>query len=70
MNNNDLLRYKNLFLSARQELSTGKSLVDSIPPQVIFAGTRSTWPPVKLTLPRRSGFNRRAASSYVPLRMT
>jgi DnaK suppressor protein len=30
MNKNDLLRYKNLLLSKRQELSTGKSLVDSI----------------------------------------
>ena len=30
MNNSDLLRYKNLLLSKRQELSTGKSLVDSI----------------------------------------
>ena len=30
MNNSDLLRYKNLLLSRRQELSTGKSLVDSI----------------------------------------
>jgi DnaK suppressor protein len=31
MNKSDLLRYKNLLLSKRQELSTGKSLVDSIP---------------------------------------
>jgi DnaK suppressor protein len=31
MNNSDLLRYKNLLLSKRQELSTGKSLADSIP---------------------------------------
>ena len=31
MNNSDLLRCKNLLLSKRQELSTGKSLVDSIP---------------------------------------
>jgi DnaK suppressor protein len=30
MNNSDLLRYKNLLLSKRQELSTGKSLADSI----------------------------------------
>ena len=30
MNKSDLLRYKNLLLSKRQELSTGKSLVDSI----------------------------------------
>ena len=30
MNNRDLLRYKNLLLSKRQELTTGKSLVDSI----------------------------------------
>jgi len=30
MNNSDLLRYKNLLLSKRQELSDGKSLVDSI----------------------------------------
>ena len=31
MNNSDLLRYKNLLLSKRQELSTGKSLADSAP---------------------------------------
>ena len=31
MNKSDMLRYKNLLLSKRQELSTGKSLVDSIP---------------------------------------
>jgi DnaK suppressor protein len=31
MNKNDLLRYKDLLLSKRQELSTRKSLVDSIP---------------------------------------
>jgi DnaK suppressor protein len=31
MNNSDLLRYKNILLSKRQELSTGKSLADSIP---------------------------------------
>jgi DnaK suppressor protein len=31
MNKSDLLRYKNLLLSKRQELSTGKSLVDSNP---------------------------------------
>ena len=31
MNNSDLLRYKNLLLSKRQELSTGKSLADSVP---------------------------------------
>jgi len=31
MNNSDLLRYKNLLLSKRQELSTGKSLVGLIP---------------------------------------
>ncbi len=31
MNNSDLVRYKNLLLSKRQELSTGKSLADSIP---------------------------------------
>jgi DnaK suppressor protein len=31
MNKSDLLRYKNLLLSKRQELSTGRSLVDSIP---------------------------------------
>jgi DnaK suppressor protein len=30
MNKSDLLRYKNLLLSKRQELSNGKSLVDSI----------------------------------------
>jgi len=30
MNDSDLLHYKNLLLSKRQELSTGKSLVDSI----------------------------------------
>jgi DnaK suppressor protein len=30
MDNSDLLRYKNLLLSKRQELSTGRSLVDSI----------------------------------------
>jgi hypothetical protein len=30
MNKSDLLRYKNLLLSKLQELSTGKSLVDSI----------------------------------------
>ena len=30
MNKSDLLRYKNLLLSKRQELSTRKSLVDSI----------------------------------------
>ncbi|MGD0460107.1 MAG: TraR/DksA family transcriptional regulator [Terriglobia bacterium] len=30
MNKSDLLRYKNLLLSKRQELTTGKSLVDSI----------------------------------------
>jgi DnaK suppressor protein len=30
MNKIDLLRYKNLLLSKRQELSAGKSLVDSI----------------------------------------
>jgi len=30
MDKSDLLRYKNLLLSKRQELSTGKSLVDSI----------------------------------------
>jgi DnaK suppressor protein len=30
MNKRDLLRYKNLLLSKRQELSTGKSLADSI----------------------------------------
>ncbi len=30
MDNSDLLRYKNLLLSKRQELSTGKSLVNSI----------------------------------------
>jgi RNA polymerase-binding transcription factor DksA len=31
INKSDLLRYKNLLLSKRQELSTGESLVDSIP---------------------------------------
>ncbi len=31
MNNSDLLRYKNLLLSKRQELSTGARLVDSLP---------------------------------------
>jgi DnaK suppressor protein len=31
MNKSDLLRYKNLLLSKRQELSTGKSLVDLNP---------------------------------------
>jgi len=31
MNKSDLLRYKNLLLSKRQELSAGKRLVDSIP---------------------------------------
>ena len=31
MNKSSLLRYKNLLLSKRQELSTGKSLVDLIP---------------------------------------
>ena len=31
MNNSDLLRYKNLLLSKQQELSTGKSLAESIP---------------------------------------
>jgi DnaK suppressor protein len=31
MNKRDLLCYKNLLLSKRQELSTGKSLTDSIP---------------------------------------
>jgi DnaK suppressor protein len=31
MNKSDLLRYKNLLLSKWQELSTGRSLVDSIP---------------------------------------
>ena len=31
MNKRDQLRYKNLLLSKRQELSTGKSLTDSIP---------------------------------------
>jgi DnaK suppressor protein len=31
MNVSDMLRYKNLLLSKRQELSNGKSLVDSIP---------------------------------------
>ena len=30
MNNSDLLRYKNLLVSKRQKLSTGKSVVDSI----------------------------------------
>ena len=30
MNNSDLLRYKHLLLSKRQQLTTGKSLVDSI----------------------------------------
>jgi DnaK suppressor protein len=30
MNNSDLLRYKNLLLSKRQELTTAKGLVDSI----------------------------------------
>ena len=30
MNKSDLLRYKNLLLSKRQEVSTGKRLVDSI----------------------------------------
>jgi len=31
MNKSDLLRYKSLLRSKRQELSTGKSLADSIP---------------------------------------
>jgi len=31
MNSNDLLYYKNLLLSKQQELSTSKSLADSIP---------------------------------------
>jgi DnaK suppressor protein len=31
MNNSDVLHYKNLLLSKRQALSTGTSLVDSIP---------------------------------------
>jgi RNA polymerase-binding transcription factor DksA len=31
MNKSDLLRYEDLLLSKRQELSTGKSLVGSIP---------------------------------------
>jgi RNA polymerase-binding transcription factor DksA len=30
MDNSDLLRYKGLFLSKREELSTGKGLADSI----------------------------------------
>jgi DnaK suppressor protein len=32
MNNADLIRYKNMLLSKRQELSSGRSLADSIPP--------------------------------------
>jgi DnaK suppressor protein len=32
MNKNDLLRYKNLLLAKRQAISTGKSLIDSLPP--------------------------------------
>ncbi|MFZ0961324.1 MAG: TraR/DksA C4-type zinc finger protein [Bryobacteraceae bacterium] len=32
MNKSDLLRYKNILLSKREELSTGKSLADLIPP--------------------------------------
>ena len=31
MNNGEVNRYKDLLLSKRQELSTGKSLADSIP---------------------------------------
>ena len=31
MNNHEVLRYKKFLLSKRQELSTGRSLVDSIP---------------------------------------
>ena len=31
MSKSEVLRYKNLLLSKRQELSTGRSLVDSIP---------------------------------------
>ncbi len=38
MNKSDLLRYKNLLLSKRQELSTGKSLADSIPTAGEFRG--------------------------------
>ena len=38
MNKRDLLRYKNLLLSKRQELSTGKSLVDSISTAVELRG--------------------------------
>ena len=38
MNKSDLLRYKNLLLSKRQELSTGKSLVDSISTAVELRG--------------------------------
>jgi DnaK suppressor protein len=32
MNKSDLLRYKKILLSKQQELSTGKSLVDLLPP--------------------------------------
>jgi len=38
MDNSDILRYKNLLLSKRLELSTGNSLVDSIPTAGEFHG--------------------------------
>jgi len=41
MDKSDLLRYKNLLLSKRQELSTDKSLVDSISTAGELRGDRS-----------------------------
>ena len=38
MNKSDVLRYKNLLVSKREELSTGKSLADSIPTAVGLRG--------------------------------
>jgi RNA polymerase-binding transcription factor len=38
MENNDLLRYKTLLLSKRQELTNGKTLADSIPTAADYRG--------------------------------
>ena len=38
MDTNDLLRYKNLLLSKRQEVSNGKSLAESIPTASDYRG--------------------------------
>jgi len=68
MNTSDMLRYKNLPLSKRQELSNSKSLVDSIPTADDLRGDPiSDWAQSTRATGGRSQTDKaKGASSYVP----